>query len=525
MIPQGNCTFAGSQALLSASFTLSHGIEPSVAALGIAPRPGRLPEQGPLVLSYGGTRMVFPDCRLASLAGEIDSAGREVWKLAIADRRWRWQFVGRISGRYNVRKSDGGKGFVGQTERSPRDLARLCLEALGERRYDVSQLPDESRPEIDWDYELPAAALARLCDSLGARVVLRLDNSIALAPIGAGRRLALSSDALAAETVAEPPLRPEKLVLVCGRTRWQRDFSLEAVGLEADGSLVPIDELSYAPSDFGRHDPWRYCDLPHMHCVSRPEARSLARQSVFRYYRVTVPFSLPAASGKLLNVSRLDQVLPLSTEQLQWAAGVAGQIVTKPALVYGVFHGGFEATRSQLELPKANLEARPRGLYSGRFSIDRERGLVIFAEPVFRYVDAGTGGAERNLVAPAELYLRTSVSLRDGETGGWLRHEVTRRAKGKRTGAPPRYVRADDLALSIIENHAPPRPGRAIDNRQLVEAEANRRLDALDRELRAVEPAHVSYAGLKPIDLDGAISQVTWNISPEGFATTRVKSV
>src|SRR5437764_461372 len=121
MAPQGTCTFAGSQALLSASFTLAHGAWPSVGTLYVAPQP------------------------------------------------------------------------------------------------------------------------ARLSAALGCRVVLRLNNSVSIEPAGVGNDLPLGTDVLAGSQAAEPPPRPDALVLVCGHTRWQHDFRLEAVGVEADGSLRPID--------------------------------------------------------------------------------------------------------------------------------------------------------------------------------------------------------------------------------------------------------------------------------------------
>lgn len=521
MIPQGLFTFAGSESLLSASFTLTPGISPSVATLHIAPRPGGVPEQGPLVLSYGGTRIVFPDCRLTALSGQIDAQGRETWGLTVADRRWRWKYAGRISGRYNLRQ---GSAIVSRTEKSPRDLARLCLVAMGEQRFDLSRLPNKPRPAVDWDYALPADALAELCDSLGCRVVLRLDNSVSLEPIGVGDRLPLGADVLAASQASELPDWPSGLVLVCGRTRWQCDFKLEAVGLEADGSLRPLGKLSYAPSGTQSSRDWRNCDLPHLQCVSRPEARGLARQSVFRYYRIAVPIALPALGGKRITVDRLDHILPIRGEQVQTVSSQSSSSQSEPAprplLVYGVFHGGCEATRSETPTAKPNVEETPRGIYSGDFVIDRERGLVIFAEPVFRYFDSGTSAAERNLIAPADLWLRTSVELRDDESGGWLRHEVARRGSPTAGGAP-RYIRRDDLALMLCQNQSPPQAGQIIDNRAAIEAEANRYLDAILSEQQRADAASVTYAGLKPLEVDGAIAQVTWTVSPAGFATTR----
>lgn len=516
MIPQGLFTFAGSESLLSASFTLTPGISPSVATLHVAPRPGSVSEEGPLLLSYGGTRIVFPDCRLTALSGQIDASGRETWGLSIVDRRWRWKHAGWISGRYNVRSGVNG-AILSRTEKSPRELARLCLLAMGERRFDLSRLPNQARPEVDWDYALPAEALARLAESLGCRVVLRLNDSVSLEPDGIGNRLPLGADVLTISQAAEAAPWPGGLVLACGRTKWQYDFPLEAVGLEPDGSLAPLDKLSYVPSGTSQSRDWRHCDLPHFQNVSRPQARGLARQSVFRYYRVAVPAWLPSPGGRRIEVDRLDRILPLGEGQFP-TANSKGETVSQPALVYGVFHGGSEATRSEATTQIPNVTEAPRGRYCGDFTLDRERGLVIFAEPVFRYFDAGSTATERNLIAPAQLWLRATVGLRDPETGGWLRHEVERRGSG---GGAPRYIRRDDLALTLSQDPSSPGSGRTIDNRAAVDSEANRYLDGLLAEQRLSEAASVTYAGLKPLEIDGAISQITWTVSPAGFATTR----
>ena len=47
-----------------------------------------------------------------------------------------------ISGRYNQRNADGT--LIEHTEKSPQAFARLCFEAMGQGKFDVSQLPDDA---------------------------------------------------------------------------------------------------------------------------------------------------------------------------------------------------------------------------------------------------------------------------------------------------------------------------------------------------------------------------------------------
>ena len=136
--PQGIAYFAGIQAFLSFNYTLTPGITPGLATLYIPPQPGRIFEVGPLLVSYGNTQLVFPDCKVDRISVETDGEGHTVWGLSILDRRWKWAW-GRISGYYNVRR---GETLVKETEKRPQELATLCLEAMGETGYDVSRMPD-----------------------------------------------------------------------------------------------------------------------------------------------------------------------------------------------------------------------------------------------------------------------------------------------------------------------------------------------------------------------------------------------
>lgn len=53
-----------------------------------------------------------------------------------------------------------------------------------------------------------------------------------------------------------------------------------------------------------------------------------------------------------------------------------------------------------------------------------------------------------------------------------------------------------------------------------VHAAADEYLDFIERQVSIARPESVGYVGLKRIDLDGAIQQVTWSVGLYG-ATTR----
>ena len=241
----------------------------------------------------------------------------------------------------------GSGGLVVDTERTPQELAALYLDAMGESGYDVSALPNDSRPAVEHDFDNPAEALADLCDSLGCRVVLRLDNTVAIVQVGVGADLPASL-LLEDSATPNPPEMPDNIAVVCGPSVYQVDFPLEAVGLdvatlaggESNETIQPIDELSYTPVGG-----WSVADLPYLLNVGTAAGeadvtglRSLATKSVFRYYRIMMPVNVPgyddAADGL---VTKLEQILPLIEEQA--ATGLENHnLVPLAATVFGVWY-------------------------------------------------------------------------------------------------------------------------------------------------------------------------------------------
>src|SRR5690348_6882168 len=125
----GLASFPGITQLVQASFTLSHGITPSVATLVLAPQAELPARGGTLSFTFGSVRLDFPDCRIDACSYRRDLSGL-TWSLTVLDRRWKWAF-GHVSGNYNRLRADGT--IDPATEKSPRELAQLCLEAMGER--------------------------------------------------------------------------------------------------------------------------------------------------------------------------------------------------------------------------------------------------------------------------------------------------------------------------------------------------------------------------------------------------------
>lgn len=521
---QGLILFPGVQGLVSATFTLTHGVTPSCATLYMAPQRGWVPKIGPLVVTFGGLKLTFPDCCADRMDVRRDGSGREIWAIHILDRRWKWKFAGRVSGYYNVRRGTGvdlpgypKSSIVAGTEKTPTELCRLCLEAMGETRFDLSAVPEGIYPEVEWDYTLPAEALAQLCDQIGCRVVLGLDNRVRILPAGEGAALPMNALVTEGGIALDTPEQPDSLIVCTSRVRWQFDLPLEAVGKETDGTVKPIDELSYTPIKYGRRT-WAYCPVPILPIEdARPEHTALAQESVWRWYRVKPPFRLGCYSvrgWRHYDVETLDRILPIEDHQIELAA-IEDRWEPRPAWVWGEFDGAKDTARKAAGAVPGQPEGK--AFYNEPFTVDRETGIVKFSSPVYLVgeVRPTHESSEGGLKESARLFLRTAFSLRDADTRGWLRAMVERRLPGPRTGAPPRYIRRDDLDYHLVYSG-----GRWRTNWAEIAPQADYYLDLAAAEYQPRDPATVSYDGFVPIVPDGAIQQVTWSVGADGRATT-----
>src|SRR5262249_52141696 len=135
----------------------------------------------------------------------------------------------------------------------------------------------------------------------------------------------------------DPPVCPDSLLLVGGPTRFQTMFRLEAVGLDTNGQIVPIDNLSYKPvSGWGQEVWFGFAN------VIDAAARGLGRRTVFRWYRIkcTAPltaageFEIPGYEG---TVDALWQILPLENGLIESFTDSDGIARAKPARVQGIF--------------------------------------------------------------------------------------------------------------------------------------------------------------------------------------------
>lgn len=506
--PQGLLSYPGiKQQTGNWSMTLSHGITPSVATLTAVPQVDAIPPIGTLKISYGGETISFPSARVVSYRPGLGLDGQSV-QIAIQDRRWRWKY-GRIDGRYNIRRPDGT--IEPDTEKTPRELLALLFDAEKEQGYDLSRVPNVTRPYVDWVAANPMQAAADLCDDLSCRIVLGLDNRVRVWPVGVGSQLPAGGTRSDAAAILALPERPDSVFVAGGPALFESEWALEAVGLDIDGSVKPIDDLTYKPSGG-----WIVDKNPALFLsVADQDKRNRAIKSVYRWYRITKqahqdesPGPVPGYDGP---VEHLWQVLPIRDVLTTTYAGPDGERQPRAAEVTGVYWPPGSPEYTNTEAGTLVVGSDGRDLVA---RINTAEGIVEFSQPVYRFSD------DKDLLA-ADLVLKTSYPVRDLETRQEIRYGYERPISGQPLGTGPHVVYRDDLVLTTRATYDD--DGNltgTVTNKATIDAESNKQAIEAAKEFTVEVGEDVTYSSIVRIEPDGAIQQVAW-AGGLGGATTR----
>lgn len=506
MPPQGLITFPLIPNIQSATFVLTPGITPSVCTVRL---PANLPVRagvGRLQFTFGNVRFAFNHCAVKQSSARFDRQGSDI-VLQIVDRRWRWRF-GEINGRYNLRTADNA--IIESTRKSVRQLASLCLAGLNEPRASTAALPDDVFPRTHWRHIPPARALNELCRDSGCRVVLGVDDRVRI--VRAGERVespANGAEIFAGEGVTSR-LRPASVKVAGGETLCQTRLPLQAVGLDFDGSIRPINDLSYTPSH-GWSQEYAACfanlgspDSPLESAASRGN-RALAEQSVFRWYAVAGDAAGRITLPEFGSLESVDQILPLRSHRLEFGEDQNGKRRELPATVQGVYHAGGEDLGN----------TPPYTLYTDEFTIDEAAGIVKFFHPVFKLSSAG-------LTLPAELTLTTSFPVRSSITHEY-HHEVhEERLSGGSDNVDSLVISRDDLRRRIIRKYHVSGDITIDDNLPAFQRAARAHAKLARREFEQSASREIRYAGLVPVQADGVFEKITWSVDKDHGAETIV---
>jgi hypothetical protein len=534
---QGIISYPGIKQVVSGSFSLGQGTVPSVCTLEILPQDNFQALDGDLVFTWGRKSIKFHSCRVSLHSIQHDLQGRAV-QVSILDRRWKWAFggpKGPMRGRWNLRNDDGT--LKTDTERDPRKLIEDCMKALGETGFDIV-IPDnekDSRPSAEWECKEPAVALQELCDTLQLRICLRTNNRIGVYPLGYGLDLQTKEDVEEAGVSIQPSQVPDSLRVVCGPTRYEVLFLLQAIGKEWSGATSgpgrwkKLKDLSYAPNANADDGGFSTVDLPHFKKLdpnnAHSEKRELARKYIFRTYWIRVDVDIAGKAGgvPIPEYGKIDdvyEVLPIEDEQVKTYTDQGGVERNLPAVVWGVWwpgNGKFDNAAASFQ---GNVPAGTR--YDREFTIDRDKGIVHFQEYVVKATASGTG----YIFEPADLGLLCAVTIRPKDAKynrSFVRHERELKIPGAKWNTGPRLLHHDEIQLgyryarkvadgSLVL-------GSRFDNSKDVNAEADYYIQAALSEYQLKTPQDVTYRVWKDISPDGAIQQVTWILDGRGMTT------
>lgn len=652
----GSVFYPGIKQIVSASYSRSHGITPDVCQIEMTPQEldpdaddyAPISPDGYLVFQFDATseevnslgnrsssrvQILLQGCR-PDRASVRRSATSETWSIPIYDRRWKWKY-GSFSGHWNIKKN----GVIEtRKERTARQLADMCLEAMGEKRYDteaLDQLEDTKglkyrkkvRPEVHWDRIPPAQALNELVTPLGYRVCLGWDDRVRICKYGEGELLP-TDDLMTGGFDADLPEVPDSITVVGGITYHESLWELEPVGLDLDGEWKPIDHLSYTPSEkYG----WLLSDPPNFPGVEQkyeevqknnvPEADiiehrkqqlRLAQETVFRCYRLKYPAGTTESAtlrkkydtlgkkvakeiddgvrrgdkksvDKLISdyedagrelFSRAEPVLPgpkqknpktgkLENYKLTEISQVLPCFETRSGLTIDPITGDLKR-KDVIAFGERFSERRgyntPPNVYFNRneFTIIPAQGIVKFDTPVYRLgtgnvpVDDSNKKEKRNLFVPGNLYALIAVPLKSvvGEPARYeYLYEVPKKYRTTPSDLPgelPEGVRKipGGTDTRVIINNQIVQAYRAVysvekskttgeyrvkqtdllDNSETEEFEklALADIDVALLNVTTSDAGSGIYAGLKPLNLDGAIQQVAIRLTTQGGMTTTI---
>lgn len=499
-MPNGLVTFSGIERAFAGHIQLGLGVFPSTSIVHFLPQDGNIPAIGTLYGECGGI-ITVPGCLVDAVGASKNDGGASLYA-KVLDPRWGWKWK-LISGRYNVRKPDGT--IEPSTQKTPQELATLLYNALGMSGVNVAALPNTGYPSVHWVYAEARLHLQQLLHSRGCdNAYDPYTNTCIAVRLGVGNPAITSTETEGVSYTVDPPLPPDELIGICSESLYESLFELEAVGKDTDGEWKAIDDLTYKPTSWtDASDVENFAALD-----DQPEAQSLARQTLYRCYRIK-----NFADGSL-DINGLDdaltdiaQTLPLNHVLLESYEDDMGVLRPKPCEVAGFFIKGGD--------PPDDTNAEDYGKYDGAFHLNRSSGIVTFQRRVYLLDDS-------EFVIPAKLYLRTSFGLKKDVTGERIFAVVKHLLGGGGPNQMP--VQLPELAIRhTVEwdtsDDTPVQIGHTT-NETTVEQDALAILQGQAAQFQTSTGGMIIDRGVIPRVMNGVVRQLQWVLNMHRGATS-----
>lgn len=451
--------------------------------------------------------ITIPDCIIDGVAASSENS--ELIEIRFLDRRWRWS-DGHIDGLYNQRLPDGSYRF----EKTPRDLMNLCLDAMGETGYTTIAVDSLARPAIDWRGDNPSLMLQELCTDLGYVVTINELNSVVIVKEGVGTALPITDGTEQNEFLQSLKVKagalPSAVRVACGNVQYQCMMKLVPVGIEPNGDIKPIDNLSYKPADgwLGREIP----DHPSVTGTTTINGRDvshneLARKSVFKWWQADGIFGATNLGWKppgFLEDSGLapenqeqvsrDDVLPLRPYTNEQVTTATGKKVRQKFKVIGAYRLNDDE----------QVVCQPGTLWNGTATLDEENGIV----KLDRAATIFSGNQE---VAATKMALVCVVEVNVDQNGGGNQKQYWGYTLNVGGGAGIRTIDYPDIEPMVTANYNDEALVDTTNNLTTVNAQAGYYAAAAREQLRPSDGGVVGYESFRTITLDGIRRQVRWS--------------
>jgi len=496
MASQGLFSFPGLADNLGAEMVLHRGITPSVATVWIPRRQQVDLNIGTMQWTFGSDPpVVFSGAvpHVAHLKQDIEFPKRPpIQKVMIYDRRINWT-KGSIRGEYNRRNSAGT--LLNEYKNNAKNLCIRCLETLGEIGYDVSAVPTNLFPYVNWNASKvsPGHALAWICEYVSCTINM-VNDVVVITPYGTGASMPAAGRRATQDVDVYPKTRPSQIRVVGSPTVFQSKLKCAGRGIDTDGVRRSLATLTYKPASG-----WSY-QWPMAFGGVAIANRRYAFESVFRWYQVIgqsdgslTPTNCPEV------VTDVRQYWPLLPDLMTGTAlnSSLDQFDSLPPYIEGKYW------------PRCDhpINTPTTAAYTGDFTVDRNIGMVRTNQPVFQI---NTGG----LIEEAELYLICCYNVTKADRTGKIRLERTQAVPAG--GAGELVLYRPELFYGYIQYPS------TTDNVTAMNTEADAYLTAFAARY-AVDPVKdAEYDGFPISGTDGKIAQLTFSVGRNRVCTTRV---
>ena len=468
----------------SAQFSLTAGIAPDVGVL-VVPYKSVVPNKANLTLRDGiGGSVVIRD--VYAVQGTTKKLpGGKTYSMQVADRRclWKWS---RIDGVYNQPNPDGTEN----QELGAKDLLALCFAKLpGVKSTSISVLTS-IYPPVRWEAENAASAAQSVCDQCGWIISLQAGGIVRVSSVE-WDPVPPAGPYKEEESQGPKRLKPASIVIVGAPTINEKTFSsLVAVGMEKNGKIRPIDDLSYKPAGgWGTEPVAGVLTFPNVAggtyggvAYTAAEARELAKKCIWKWYACGLTGNDRKTYLPLLDIRSEVVVLEDGTTEEHG----------KPYVV---------SENARWDGTKWKKDAK--GRISTGFTLDNENGIVKFEEPVYTVTTEGPSSGAK---VPPDIDLRAAY-----ETG---RYAFDYPVPGGEAGTEQIH-KVPELRLYQIAG--------VDQNKTEVDAYARKVARGLAKEYSLDGPGSLTYPGILNEIVSGTIRSIQWSVDGQAGASTTIQ--